>query len=1036
MPAKFIHNLPDENPDLQKQIGCMNGILQLFDRHHFLGGGRRAIGQNRKSLPSSGQSGNDSKEQKNAAQNTTEKNQKKAIKEKQRVSTESSRTSFSSACSSSLSSLECNNVPQLEPCSFNQTIVPDVHARDSPVYQPNASFRSSQQSPDLRDVVKDSIYREARGLSVKTANKGETGGLTLKYFDSPRPFQHPESVNPKVSGSKEPFQVLHKLREAPPKLSGGKTSTLKDARRFSCDGRETRDALKSTIKLKELPRLSLDSRAVPVRGSTIEMKSNDLLGNLERADGKLNNFSNQDEEPESRTRLSNVVAKLMGLEALPNSMSTDGNMAREIKAHPGVEKNTSLGLSRTTDENKQNTIPGSPRNLHKEPTSPRVRNVHSVKKPIPNSKIPIETAPWKQLDGNRNSQTPALKNRTNIPKAPDTSLTVYGEIQKRLAQLEFKRSGKDLRALKQILEAMQKTKEILETKAARLETEPTSKSSIHQNSKSSSQCNLQSNSPTTLTRRTDSPKSFKSPIVIMKPAKLIQKASNPSSSVNPVESFSVLHEPQTADFADGRTAKDLTPRANHLKDRSSPSSRTTDKNTVARLTGQFQPSKEPQSSARENTNSVKSSGTLNLRQPKKLGLEKQARQTTPSSESIRNRRQSSRQRIESGSPHRKSGPKSLNLQPSDDESSDIGSDVRDLSHQGDALSMQSESTISLASQVDEEVSSTDRSNKANISFIQKAQQRQRKPVARSTAEPVAAPSEQPSPVSVLDATFYVDDLPSPIKKKSIAFKEDEVVWSLEEANHSCSNNSSLNSMINHKKVENIHFLVQNLRKLLSIHEEPFTDGITPLYDSKNPDHKYVSDILLASGILKDFESTFTIVHRHQAGYPINPNVFLALEQAKASTRYSNDEESGMKTAQSEYHIKIQRKLLFDVVNEILTQKLLLESSYKYPLLPNIPEGKRPRGQQLLGELCSKVDRMQVDASNCSLDDENDSLRSILQADLMQHSTYWTTCSSEIPGLVLDIERLIFKDLISEVVNGEALALTVQSGGHCRQQLSK
>lgn len=36
MAAKLLHSLADENPDLQKQIGCMTGIFQLFDRHHVL----------------------------------------------------------------------------------------------------------------------------------------------------------------------------------------------------------------------------------------------------------------------------------------------------------------------------------------------------------------------------------------------------------------------------------------------------------------------------------------------------------------------------------------------------------------------------------------------------------------------------------------------------------------------------------------------------------------------------------------------------------------------------------------------------------------------------------------------------------------------------------------------------------------------------------------------------------------------------------------------------------------------------------------
>lgn len=35
MAARLLHSLADDNPDLQKQIGCMKGILQLFDRQHI-----------------------------------------------------------------------------------------------------------------------------------------------------------------------------------------------------------------------------------------------------------------------------------------------------------------------------------------------------------------------------------------------------------------------------------------------------------------------------------------------------------------------------------------------------------------------------------------------------------------------------------------------------------------------------------------------------------------------------------------------------------------------------------------------------------------------------------------------------------------------------------------------------------------------------------------------------------------------------------------------------------------------------------------
>lgn len=40
MAAKLLHSLADDNPDLQKQIGCMTGIFQIFDRPNVLTGRR------------------------------------------------------------------------------------------------------------------------------------------------------------------------------------------------------------------------------------------------------------------------------------------------------------------------------------------------------------------------------------------------------------------------------------------------------------------------------------------------------------------------------------------------------------------------------------------------------------------------------------------------------------------------------------------------------------------------------------------------------------------------------------------------------------------------------------------------------------------------------------------------------------------------------------------------------------------------------------------------------------------------------------
>lgn len=50
MSAKVLHSLTDENPDLHKQVGCMNGMFQVFNRRHFLTG-RRISSRDNKRLP-------------------------------------------------------------------------------------------------------------------------------------------------------------------------------------------------------------------------------------------------------------------------------------------------------------------------------------------------------------------------------------------------------------------------------------------------------------------------------------------------------------------------------------------------------------------------------------------------------------------------------------------------------------------------------------------------------------------------------------------------------------------------------------------------------------------------------------------------------------------------------------------------------------------------------------------------------------------------------------------------------------------------
>ncbi|CAA3023638.1 Hypothetical predicted protein [Olea europaea subsp. europaea] len=89
-----------------------------------------------------------------------------------------------------------------------------------------------------------------------------------------------------------------------------------------------------------------------------------------------------------------------------------------------------------------------------------VRNPDSIMKHV--SRFSIESTLKKQIDMTRLSQKPASRRMRGSAEAPNTYPSVYSEIEKRLKDLEFAHSGKDLRAFKHILEAMQ-AKGLLET---------------------------------------------------------------------------------------------------------------------------------------------------------------------------------------------------------------------------------------------------------------------------------------------------------------------------------------------------------------------------------------------------------------------------------------------------------------------------------------------------------------------------------------------------------------------------------------------
>nr|XP_043631386.1 protein LONGIFOLIA 2-like [Erigeron canadensis] len=881
---EVVLTLKDDKQELQKQLGCMSGLFQIFDRRYLLGQ-RRRHGQNQKRLLP-GQIDKDEKELKNESEKPKEKTPKVVTKEK-RVSVELPRNSFSSSSSSTaVSSLDCSKRVQTEHFSSSQSVISEPA---STPFLPRKQPELFMQSPDIRDVVKECMIREPRVVSIKKGVKEERVGPTMKYVDSPRPLPHQKPVQ--YDGID---RNLAKLRE----IQWG-VDKVKEISRFSCDGRESRYQLKSNMKVKELPRLSLDSRQVYLSNS-----SNDPVNNKRPS--------------------SSVVARLMGLETL--TASIDDNQTSKTKSEESVSNSKSL---RKEVEIKHDRSSVSPR-VRREPISP----LRGVKVSHVITKISLETAPWKQEGGRRGQQKPPFKGKEGPAKTEPASPSIYGEIEKRLTDHEFKTTGKDLRALKQILEAMQKTKKRLENKEQELEN-----CSIgdRQSQKSDQQV---------------------------------------SPKINVISPCKVKHTHARKELVGRRQLKEPI-----LRDKKS--------------TGRLLPL--PDYSATASPKMQRSKNSIH----------------GPSSDLSRPKKQPSMQRSRN--------PKVKSMDTLHD------SETRNLSQLSDTVSFQSES-YSLASQNDSEVSSTEWVQELTSPYRPKENHRsivaERFYDEKSAADHAKHTMEQPSPVSVLDA-FYMEDTPSPVKKKIITFNDDENLHFEEVQDQAMVNNlgSSTNldqyAEINNIKLKSIKHLVHQI-ELLNANTDNANGNNTATspYEDKAEEHRYIEEILLASGCLKDLVCTTTIIQLQPTRSLINPELFHVLEKTKGCTDHGYHKKN--------MRSKIGRKLVFDTVNDVLGNKLAMIG----PFGPY--KGRVLNRDKLLKELCSGIDGLQSNSER-GIYDEDDEVLNIMNADVNKRSQDWEEYCDQVPGLVLDIERLIFKDLISEVVNGQVTGLQDwQVRPHCRQ----
>ncbi|KAL0911834.1 hypothetical protein M5K25_017758 [Dendrobium thyrsiflorum] len=721
MSAKVLHIFSEENSELQKQIGCMTGFFQMFDRHNLLGG-RRFKGRNNKKIPSANSFVNVSNCGPDNATCSPQLVLEKNLSENQRMSMESSRTSFSSSSCSSFSSIECNKSTLQGPTSFKQANFPDKSAK----------------------ISSKSESKEPQSLSVKSSYKEEFKQHVLTYINSPRPMHLSNSmdgsyvingIDSKKSSShldqNESFRVLMKIKEAPWTFEAKEVALN---RRFSYDGREISTNFldscengKRTSKLREFPRLSLDSRESSMKSSNSIMKDFDRSRSKKE---KNFTYSNAQKESGSKKSVSSVVAKLMGLEAIPTLCS---NHEEQVDSKNNCPLNTSNDVRASFD---------SPRSSQKNLTKHSEKNPVVISKPSFTAKTQIELAPWKKQKKKLHVTQNTLKQHPQ---------TVYSEIEKRLKDLEFHHANKDLRALKQILDAIQ-AKGLLESKKNEHQQSPklvTTGADENLRSPYAQKPPLLASTKRISTRRT-----FDKPIVIMKPAKLLNRFDVSATSSDHLHGFTRIQKLRTSEAVDrkkeppfsSKLARDCSPRASPRINGK------TEENGQKSCSRTELGSSKPQQYSRDNNEKSSYAVSPRLLQ-KKLEVERRIRSLVSSSDSSKHQNLlTNKQLSESVSPRIKLGRRPT------------------ISHLGDEMSQRSDSNMSSASQLDME----DTSAKKNFASPEGGQKNPPDVLDEeaSTLALAAVGAEQPSPISILDATYLHDDLPFAAVKRSTNVSKD------------------------------------------------------------------------------------------------------------------------------------------------------------------------------------------------------------------------------------------------------------------------
>ncbi|KAI4389016.1 hypothetical protein MLD38_001285 [Melastoma candidum] len=895
MSARILYSLTDDKAGGgggggaggggSKHIGCMNGIFQLFDRGHFLPSGRRLSGSGRRRL-TTGQNENCGAEDDVVSIISTGKVSKAAVvKERHRLSTDSSRSSASSSCNSS----NFSSVEDHKPVTIATVNSTDNGAKDLPRLQQLRGLKDSGEIPQQKSAART-------------------------YVDSPRPVLPPKVTRERNSASSKSLKELRSL---------DRPRNFVDSPRFSYDGQESREEIKSrAMKLKDQPRHSLDSKRSSLSSLSLKVQQ-------------------QQEYPGSCKWHSTVVAKLMGLEASHDVQVS----SRPPTGHSRNSSVDALDLPSVFSRTANNCTLEA--------------NADLVVRLKPNEAHVLDKVSAMAKESPLQSPT----------------LSVYGELEKRLEQIEFKRSGKDLRALKQILEAMQRSKQP-EDDTKKINRVITRKSDIGETgytAKFASQGGVKSPPPMT-SHEVSRPLPLAADIGLEKG--WIQPFRNRTSGLPKIQVSTKIRR----NSSDQQRTDDLTPRASPIQ---------------AHYTSRI-----GISTCRAEDRRQIAEGDIpgrNFRDSNPWPLRKKLEPVL--SRDISD--QPGRKPRQFQSPCKAPNPKVRGDHG--------GGNSRKLIKRSNRIPMRSYDNHLLASRDDDkEITSP-----CVAKNMQTAQALSRSKVdEESPSESGTTLGEQPSPVSVLGPSNLEDESPSPVK----AFRDEEAPRSFHGKGQGLHNRGDSFSGEKHCQVP---------KKAQA--------------ENTCSDHTYILQTLSSSGLLGNPDAGNLMTIRLQPSGAIMTNLFSTLGDDKLCDYLQTEEdlsEGFLDLSQSKHGERIQRKLLFDVIDEILIQKLTSNNNVNR-FLPRSLAVKKTGQEQLLEGLHSEIAHLQFNNnSKCNIEDEDeDFIRTILRRDLERESQSWKGFYDD-SGIVLDIERLIFKDLVTEVVTGNAAVMRSSLTSHCRQMAIK